>query len=205
MDSSPPSEVDYAERMTIESNKMDIEIANQEMEGLYSLSPVNYTVQQPPWNKAVSNNGTSLDPPTDPITPSAIPLRIPTYGMVTLDQYHCLALTNFYKATHATSRAPSYTSHNSSGKGTSSTVMVTPFLNLTRLGKPHSTSSWPSMKPDGTNLILRTIPPSDIKSRINLETIHQLIRKKQKAQLEISLLTSHHAYPQNKLKKSGND
>jgi len=73
MDSSPPSEVDYAERMTIESNKMDIEIANQEMEGLYSLSPVNYTVQQPPWNKAVSNNGTSLDPPTDPITPSAIP------------------------------------------------------------------------------------------------------------------------------------
>ena len=73
MDLSPPSEIDYAERMNIESNKMDIEIANQEMEGLYSSSPINYTVQQPPWNEAASNNGTSLDPPTDPVTPLAIP------------------------------------------------------------------------------------------------------------------------------------
>jgi len=48
MDSSSPSEVDYAERMNIKNNKMDIEITNQEIEELYSLSPINNTVQQPP-------------------------------------------------------------------------------------------------------------------------------------------------------------
>jgi len=73
MDSSPPSEVDYAERMTIENNKIDIEITNQEMERLYSSSPFNNTVQQPPQNEAASNNRATLDPSTDPVIPSAIP------------------------------------------------------------------------------------------------------------------------------------
>ena len=67
MDSSPPSEMDYAERISIENNKMDIEIANLEMEGLYTSSPHANTLQTPPQNTEAPNNV------TDPVTPSAIP------------------------------------------------------------------------------------------------------------------------------------
>ena len=73
MDSSPSSKVDYAERMAIESNKMDIETANQEMEGLYSSSPNPNTLQTPSQNEAASNNTTPSDLSTVPVTPSAIP------------------------------------------------------------------------------------------------------------------------------------
>ena len=67
MDSSPPSEMDYAERINIESNRMDIELSNLEMEGLYAPSPHENTLQTPPQNAETSNNVTDL------VTPSAIP------------------------------------------------------------------------------------------------------------------------------------
>ena len=52
---------------------MDIEIANQEMEGLYSLSPNSNILQPPSQNEVVSNNIVPSDPSTVPVTPSAIP------------------------------------------------------------------------------------------------------------------------------------
>ena len=67
MDSLPPSEMDYAERINIENNRMDIETLNQEMEGLYSSSPSLNTLQTPPQNKEASN------PVMAPVTPIAIP------------------------------------------------------------------------------------------------------------------------------------
>jgi len=67
MDSSPPLEMDYAERINIENNKMDIEILNQDMEGLYSSSPSLNTLQTPPQNEEASKSVTV------PVTPSAIP------------------------------------------------------------------------------------------------------------------------------------
>ena len=73
MDSSPPSEVDYAERMAIESNKMDIEISNLEMEGLYTSSPDSNTWQHSSHNEAIPNNTSTPDPSNVPVTPSAIP------------------------------------------------------------------------------------------------------------------------------------
>jgi len=67
MDSSPPSEMDYAERINIENNGMDIETLDQEMEGLYSSAPSVNMLQTPPQNKEVSNSITA------PVTPAAIP------------------------------------------------------------------------------------------------------------------------------------
>jgi len=67
MDSSPPLEIDYAERINIENNRMDIETLNQEMEGLYSSAPSLNTLQIPPQNKEVSI------PTTAPVTSAAIP------------------------------------------------------------------------------------------------------------------------------------
>jgi len=69
MDSFPPSKENYAERIASISNKMDFEMSNHEMEGLYSLSPSNNSVQ----NKAVSNTTLQPVPSIIPITPSAIP------------------------------------------------------------------------------------------------------------------------------------
>jgi len=59
--------MDYAERINIENNRMDVETSNQEMEGLYSSSPSLNTLQTPPQNKETSNLVTA------PITPTAIP------------------------------------------------------------------------------------------------------------------------------------
>ena len=75
MDSLPPSEMDHAERMAIESNKMDFETTNQEIKGLYSSFPNSNTLQPLSQNKVVSNNTAPSDPSTVPVTPSAIPYK----------------------------------------------------------------------------------------------------------------------------------
>ena len=67
MDSLPPSEMDYAERINIENNRMDIKTTNQEMKGLYSSAPSLNTLQTPPQNEEASNSITA------PVTPTAIP------------------------------------------------------------------------------------------------------------------------------------
>ena len=56
IDSFPPSEEDFTERMAVTSNRMDFEVLNHEMEGLYSLPPHNNTLQHPPQNEAASSN-----------------------------------------------------------------------------------------------------------------------------------------------------
>jgi len=64
--------MNYAERMVNENNKMDIETTNQEMEGLYSLSPNSNMLQHPFQGEAAPNNTTPSNPSTVPVTLSAI-------------------------------------------------------------------------------------------------------------------------------------
>jgi len=73
MDSTPPSEEDYAERMAIISNRMDIEMSNPETTGIPLTSPDNSLLHPPVHNETASNAALQPDPSTLPITPSVLP------------------------------------------------------------------------------------------------------------------------------------
>ena len=118
-----------------------------------------------------------------------IPLWTPTYGTVTSAQFHSSAPTNSYKVMHAIFHAPSFTLHNSLGKGTSPNVMATCYLNSALLETPPSTLFRPFTKLDGTNSTPWTTPLSATKSKDISVINHQLTQKKQKTWWKKSLLT----------------
>ena len=93
MDSSPPSEMDYTERMTTNNNRMDIEMLNPKTSGPHMGFPIKMPQLTPDHNEVVSNTQCN---PTFQQSSHIIPTFQPTwtYGMVTLDPSLSLAQIN---------------------------------------------------------------------------------------------------------------
>jgi len=177
MDSSPPSEMDYAERINSENNKMDIEISNPDMEGLYPSSPSLNTLQTPPQNEEASKSVTA------PVTPTAIPYEANSPADPNLWDGHFGSVSLF---------GTNEFLQNDARNISCSLIRIAQFIRqrnisdrdgntITQLnsGRQHLISSRPSTKLDGTSSILQTTPPSVIKSKANSEIFRPLKIKTQ--------------------------
>jgi len=104
--SSPPSEVDYAERVAANCN-MDIEITDPSLPSGENVACFPFSLEKVP-NSATSSN---IDISTDPLSPKLSHTartfqQIPVYGMEISRRHLCSAPTNSSTATLVTSRAP---------------------------------------------------------------------------------------------------